>query len=94
MPQLIVTAGRWRVTLNQVEPVSVEVDPGDTVSIPKGAWRRFESIGETVAQAMLITGSDGRTRVEWAPAVVEAACDKGAVIDANGYAADAAMIFA
>lgn len=91
---LIVTAGRWRVTLNREDQVSVELEPGDTLSVPKGAWRSFESIGDETAQTVVITGGEGRTRVEWAPDVVEAAAGTDRVIDANGYAADRSMIFA
>lgn len=89
---LIVTEGRWRVTLNKEAPVATEVGPGDTLSIPEGAWRRFESVGDSPAQTVLITGGEGRTRLEWDESVVNAARQKDAMIDANGYVADASLI--
>jgi mannose-6-phosphate isomerase-like protein (cupin superfamily) len=90
---LIVKSGRWRVTLNREDPVAVEIGPYDTLSIPVGAWRRFESIGDETGQVVLLTGGEGRTRLEWDPVVVAEARTKDAVIDANGYVADASLIF-
>ncbi|WP_189134838.1 cupin domain-containing protein [Wenjunlia tyrosinilytica] len=80
---LIVTQGRWRITLNRADPVTTEVGPYDTVSIPPGSWRRFESIGEERAQAVVLTGGEGRTRLTWEPGVVAAAREWGAVVDAK-----------
>jgi len=89
---LIVTSGRWRITLNRSNPVSTEIGPYDTVSIPVGAWRRFESVGEEPGEAVVVTGGDGRARLEWDPSVVAAAREHGMVIDPNGYVADASFL--
>ncbi|MFD0689543.1 hypothetical protein [Actinomadura fibrosa] len=89
---LIVTGGRWRVTLNREDPVSAELGPYDTLSVPPGAWRRFESVGDGTGEAVVITGGEGRTRIRWDQAVVARAAERGTVIDANGYAADAALL--
>jgi mannose-6-phosphate isomerase-like protein (cupin superfamily) len=89
---LIVKSGRVLVTLNRNDPVSVELGPYDTLSVPRGAWRRFESVGEDVAQIVVLTEGDGRVYLEWAPEVVEQARHKDVVRDPNGYLAPAALL--
>ena len=92
---LLIKSGRWRVTLNQEEPVSVELGPFDTLSIPVGAWRRVEVLEapeDQEALAVVMTGGEGRTRLEWAPPVVADALAKNVAIDANGYRAPAHLI--
>jgi mannose-6-phosphate isomerase-like protein (cupin superfamily) len=91
---LIVTGGRWRITLNRENPVSADLGPYDTLSVPVGAWRRFESIGDETAEMVVITGGEGRTRIHWDPAIVARAEERGTVIDANGYAARADLLHA
>lgn len=89
---LIVKTGRLRVTLNRADPVTVELGPYDTFSVPPGAWRRLESIGDEAALVVVLTGGDARVRPEWDPAVVQAARDRGVAVDANGYLAPAALV--
>jgi mannose-6-phosphate isomerase-like protein (cupin superfamily) len=89
---LIVKQGRLRVTLNDADPVSVEIGAYDTLSVPKGAWRAFESVGEEPAQAVLLTEGDGRVYLDWAPEIVAAARDKDVALDPNGYLAPASML--
>lgn len=89
---LIGYRGTLRVRLNREDPVEVEVGPYDTVSIPPGAWREFSSVGDEPAQVVVITGNDGRTRIDWDAAVVAEARDKDLAIDANGYVAPAHLI--
>jgi mannose-6-phosphate isomerase-like protein (cupin superfamily) len=89
---LIVKDGRLRVTLNDADPVSVEIGPYDTLSVPKAAWRRFESVGEDAAQVVLLTEGDGRVDIDWAPDIVSAAREKDVARDPNGYLAPASML--
>ena len=89
---VIVKEGRVRVTLNEFEPVCVELEPYDVLSIPFGAWRRLESIGDVTALAVILTGGDGRTSPEWHASVVAAAREFGVAIDADGYRAPANLI--
>ncbi|TQS45301.1 hypothetical protein [Cryptosporangium phraense] len=89
---LIAKSGTWRVTLNDEEPVSVELGPYDTLSVPAGAWRRFESVGPETGQLALLTSGDGRVRIDWDPAVVAAARERDVALDANGYLAPAHLI--
>ena len=89
---LIVKTGTLRVTLNRADPVSVDLGPYDTLSIPGGAWRQFESVGSDVAQVVVITSGDGRVRIDWDPAVVLQARGLDVAIDPNGYVAPASML--
>jgi quercetin dioxygenase-like cupin family protein len=89
---LIVKEGTLRVTLNQDDPVSTELGPYDTLSIPPGAWRSFTAVGEGAARVVVLTGGDGRVRIDWDPSVVAEALAAGVAIDANGYAAPAALV--
>lgn len=89
---LIVRSGRIRVTLNESDPVSTELGPYDTLSVPVGAWRTIESIGEEPADVAVITGNEARTRIEWDPAVVTAARANDVAIDPNGYLAPASLL--
>lgn len=89
---LIVKSGRLKVTLNRQEPVSVEIGPYDVLSVPEGAWRRFECVGEEPSQLVVLIEGDGRVAIEWAPDVVAAATAQGVALDANGYLAPADLV--
>ena len=89
---VIVKDGRLRVTLNAGDPVSVELGPYDTLSIPVGAWRRFEAVGEDTVLAVLITSGDSRVYVDWDVDVQAAALEQGLALDPNSYVAPASML--
>ena len=89
---LIVKTGRLRVTLNREDPVAVELGPFDTLSVPPGAWRRFEGAGDEPAQVVVITQGDGRVYVEWDAPVVADARAKDVALDPNGYRAPASLL--
>jgi mannose-6-phosphate isomerase-like protein (cupin superfamily) len=89
---LMVKDGRWRVTLNREDPVSAELGPFDTFSVPPGAWRRIESIGPETGQLVVMTEGDGRVRLEWDAEVRRAALALGTAHDANGYLAPAELV--
>ena len=89
---LIVESGRFEVTLNRTEPVSVEIGPYDVLSVPTGAWRRIECVGDEPAKVVLLTEGDGRVTLGWDPDVVAAAAEQGVALDVNGYLAPAELI--
>lgn len=89
---LIVKDGRWRVTLNETDPVSVELGPFDTFSVPRGAWRRIENVGDDEGLLVLQTEGDGRVHLEFADQVCQDASSKGVALDANGYLAPASLV--
>jgi quercetin dioxygenase-like cupin family protein len=89
---IIVKSGRLAVTLNSEDPVSTELGAYDTLSVPPGAWRSFECVGDEPVQFVVVTEGDGRVYLEWDAAVVAEAQDKGVAIDPNGYLAPAELL--
>lgn len=89
---LIVKSGRLKVTLNREAPVSTEIGPYDTLSVPPGAWRAFESVGDEPVQFVVITEGDGRVDLEWDASVVADARSKDVALDPNGYLAPASLL--
>lgn len=89
---LIVKTGRLKVTLNRDIPVSTEIGPNDTLSVPPSAWRAFESVGEEPAQFVVLTQGDGRVYIDWDPSVVADAAAKDIALDPNGYLAPASLL--
>ena len=88
----MVKDGRWRITLNKDNPVSTEFGPLDTLSVPIGAWRRIENVGDDDGLLVVMTGGDGRVLLEWDDAVVSAAREQGLGRDTNGYLAPSAIV--
>ncbi|MCX2732669.1 cupin domain-containing protein [Saccharopolyspora sp. NFXS83] len=89
---LMVKDGRWEVTLNDHEPVTVELGEWDMLSVPPGAWRSIRNVGEDTGKLVVINSGDGRVRVDWDEEVVKAAADAGYSIDHNGYVAPYALV--
>jgi mannose-6-phosphate isomerase-like protein (cupin superfamily) len=89
---LLVKSGRLRVTLNRAHPVTTEIGAYDVLSVPPGAWRRFEAVGDEPVQFVVLTEGDGRVQLEWSPDVVTEARANGVAIDPNGYVAPAALL--
>ena len=89
---IIVKEGRLRVTLNADEPVSVELGPYDTLSVPVGAWREFHAVGDETALAVIINSGESRVYIEWDDDVRSAALEQDLALDPNGYVAPASML--
>ena len=90
---LIVRRGEWDVTLNDLDREVVRLGVDDTMSVPPGAWRSIVQVSDgDDDEIVVINGGDGRTRLEWAPDVVDAARAAGVGIDADGYLAPWSLI--
>jgi quercetin dioxygenase-like cupin family protein len=89
---LIVESGRLEVTLNRSDPVAAQIGTFDVLSLPAGAWRRLECIGDEPAQLVVLTEGDGRVYQEWSPEIVAGAAERGVALDANGYLAPAELV--
>jgi quercetin dioxygenase-like cupin family protein len=89
---IIVKDGCLRVTLNAEAPVTVELGPYDTLSVPVGAWRQFQAIGDETMLAVLITSGESRVYPDWAQYVHAAALAQDRALDPNGYVAPASML--
>ena len=94
---LFVWRGRWKVTVNHLgEELSTVIGPEDTLSVPAGAWRRFEVVepsedGEP-AMMLVINGGDGRVHLEWDAEIRDMAHEKDWSQDASGYVAPWAVV--
>ncbi|MDQ2738334.1 MAG: cupin domain-containing protein [Actinomycetota bacterium] len=89
---LIVKTGRLKVTLNRQNPVSTEIGAYDTLSIPPGSWRQFESVGDEPVQVVVLTEGDGRVYLEWDAGVIADARAKDVALDPNNYLAPASLL--
>lgn len=88
----LVRHGEWELTFNEEADVKINLDAWDLVSVPEGTWRSLTNIGQSVGRVLVITGSDARTRIEWARTVIEQAEAQGVAIDPNGYLANTATL--
>lgn len=84
---VIVRKGSWEVRLNDHDYVRVTLQENDTLCVPVGAWREFRNVGGDTGELYLITGGDGRVRMEWDELVLKAAQNEDVGYDANRYLA-------
>jgi len=89
---VIVFTGALDVILNEPgAEVSVRVGTGECFSAPAGTWRSLAAADGPV-EAALVTAGDARKRIAWAPEIVQAAMQAGAVLDHDGHVAPLALM--
>ena len=89
----VVHTGHWRFDLGEHGgDASVEVGPGDVISIPTRVFRGFTNISEGTEPGFLfgLLGGDDPGKVLWAPRVFDMAKDYGLVLLENGSLVDTA----
>jgi mannose-6-phosphate isomerase-like protein (cupin superfamily) len=85
----VIHSGRWRfMTGPDGTDGHVDLDPGDTISIPVNTFRGFENIGTGVGFMFAVLGGDDPGHVTWAPSVFEAARRYGLVLLEGGRLID------
>lgn len=85
----VVHSGRWRLPFGpNREDGSLEIAPGDVVSVPTRMFRGFEKLDEGVGFLFTVLGADDPGKVTWAPAVFEAAADYGLKLAKGGRLID------
>ena len=67
---------------------SIEMAPGDTISLPTNMFRGFENIGDDRGFMFAVLGGDDPGRVTWAPAVFDLAKEYGLVLLKGGKLID------
>ncbi len=85
---LLLIDGDWEVALNEpAHQVCARPVMGSLASVPASAWRDLRNVGTTPAHAVIVTGGDGPSRVEWPAEMLARASDAGFGLDAAGYVA-------
>ena len=85
----IVHTGKWLFKFGVGgEDGSVELNEGDTISIPSHMFRGFENIGNEVSFLFAVLGRDNPGKVTWAPSVFELAEKYGLVLLKGGRLID------
>ncbi|MFT5893597.1 MAG: mannose-6-phosphate isomerase-like protein (cupin superfamily) [bacterium] len=87
----VVHSGQWRFLygVNGTD-ASVNLSPGDTISIPTRMFRGFENTGDTTGFLFAVLGGDDPGKVTWAPSVFELAEQYGLVLLECGRLVDVA----
>ncbi|PDQ36232.1 MAG: hypothetical protein B5766_02005 [Candidatus Lumbricidophila eiseniae] len=94
---ILVKTGRWEITLNGDPSTAIDLGPGDSFSVPEGAWRAFRCIDSghsDKGEILVINAGDDRVYLDWAPEVVDAAREADWMIDPNGYLAPVGVMLA
>jgi mannose-6-phosphate isomerase-like protein (cupin superfamily) len=87
----VVHSGDWRFDLGENgEDASVELHPGDVISLPIHMFRGFTNIGSDTGFLWAVLGGDDAGHVTWAPRVFELARNYGLVLLENGQLVDTA----
>lgn len=87
----VVHSGDWRFDLGENgEDASVELHPGDVISLPIHMFRGFTNIGNDTGFLWAVLGGDDAGHVTWAPRVFELARDYGLLLLENGQLVDTA----
>ncbi len=85
----LVNSGRWRfLTGERADGPSIELGPGDVISLPTHVFRGFENIGDDVGFLFAVLGGDDPGRVTWAPHVLREARAHGLILLENGSLVD------
>lgn len=85
----MVHSGHWRLLFGpNREDGTLEIGPGDVVSVPIHMFRGFEKIDEGLGMLFTVLGQDDPGKVTWAPAVFEAAADYGLKLAKGGRLID------
>ncbi|MEM9171566.1 MAG: cupin domain-containing protein [Pseudomonadota bacterium] len=87
----IVHSGRWGFHLGaDANDGTVEIGPGDIISIPIHVFRGFSNIGDETGFMFAVLGGDDPGRVTWAPYVFDQAQAHGLVLLESGRLIDTA----
>lgn len=85
----VVHSGHWRLLFGpNREDGTLDIAPGDVVSVPTRMFRGFEKTDEGTGFLWVVLGQDDPGKVTWAPAVLEAAADNGLRLTKGGSLID------
>ncbi|QEM81194.1 cupin domain-containing protein [Halomonas binhaiensis] len=85
----VVHTGRWRLFFGpDREDGTLDISPGDVVSVPTHMFRGFEKLDSGIGFLWVVLGGDDPGRVRWAPNVFELAKQYGLVLLKSGRLVD------
>jgi mannose-6-phosphate isomerase-like protein (cupin superfamily) len=88
----VVHKGRWRMIFGvNADEGSLEMEEGDTISIPTQMFRGFENVGEETGFLFAVLGGDNPGKVTWSPRVFDMARDYGLVLLEGGRLVDTTL---
>ena len=82
----VAITGRWRISWGEQGAQSVELAPGDVISVPPHVMRSFQCLDEGKHRMLSILGGHDPGRVKWARSVAEAGRARGVGFDDEGNA--------
>jgi mannose-6-phosphate isomerase-like protein (cupin superfamily) len=80
-------SGRWSVIYGDTGEHEAELAQWDVCSVPARVWRGFRNVGDSSAHLLAIVGGTDAGRLTWAPEILEAARERGAMLDDEGFKA-------
>lgn len=87
----VVHTGHWRLIFGpEREEGTLDIAPGDVVSVPTHMFRGFEKLDAGTGFLWVVLGGDDPGRVRWAPSVFDLAEQHGLVLLKNGRLVDRA----
>ncbi|WP_136247247.1 cupin domain-containing protein [Halomonas borealis] len=87
----VVHTGRWRLLFGpEREEGTLDIGPGDVVSVPTQMFRGFEKLDAGTGFLWVLLGGDDPGRVRWAPSVFDLAEHHGLVLLKSGRLVDRA----
>lgn len=85
----IAYSGKWRFKWGvNGDDGAVEINKGDTISLPPNMFRGFENISDETGFMFAVLGGDDPGKVVWSPAVFELAKDNGLILLKDGRLID------
>ena len=85
----IAHSGNWRFKWGvNGDDGSIEMGPGDTISLPTNMFRGFENIGNDTGFMFAVLGGDDPGKVTWSPAVFDLAKEYGLILLKGGKLID------
>ncbi|WP_210081799.1 cupin [Pantoea endophytica] len=89
---LMVFKGTLTVTFNRDgEEVTMTAPERSVISVPAGSWRRYQA-SDHACEVVITTAGDGRKKLEWDKAIVDAAAALGWGLDPDGYLVRQALL--
>ena len=89
---LMIHSGAVRLCLNEGGTVAIDLAAWETYSVPAGAIRSIEVVGDEIAEAFVVVSGDHRKYPQFLDEVLQAARSNDRTLDIGGFAAYASLL--